>query len=84
LLEQSLAIKEEHYGPKHISLAFTLLILGATYGILGNYQKLIELPEQCLAIQEIYCGPNHFRLAVKLLGLWRFYAIVGNPQKQMG
>lgn len=64
--QQSLALAEERYGPRHPSVAQSLHNIAGLHMAEGRYEQAEPLYRRSLAIREAVLGPNHPAVAESL------------------
>jgi tetratricopeptide (TPR) repeat protein len=81
LLERTLVIQEQYYGPEHVVVARTLGNLANAYGALGEPKEQKRLLQRLLRIKEYYYGPEHVEITCALGNLANAYGALGEAKK---
>ncbi len=77
-LQEVLAIREQHWGPTHHSLAEPLTALGLAYAAMGRYDDSVRAIEQARAILLASYGEEHPHYAAALHNLATAHLVNGH------
>ncbi len=81
LLQQSLAVGEQVFGPEHPAIAESLSVLAIIASNQKDYERAERFYQQALVIREKALGPQHPTTAESLNNLGVFYCTIGKYEQ---
>jgi tetratricopeptide (TPR) repeat protein len=78
LLEKSLKIKQEHYGPHHYELALVLTFLRHVHNQQGDHDTAKPSLDRAFTLRANHYGPAHYQVATTMTELGHAYNQLGD------